>query len=48
MFVELRNNLRRDDELAMALDVVTTGGAKVLGLTGWTDAGVYMPVIVRN
>jgi cytosine deaminase len=33
MFVGLRNNLRRDDELAMALDVVTTGGAKALGLT---------------
>ncbi|HEY4173758.1 MAG TPA: amidohydrolase family protein [Rhodopila sp.] len=35
MFVGLRNNLRRDDELAMALDVVTTGGAKALGLTGY-------------
>jgi cytosine deaminase len=32
MFVGLRNNLRRDDELAMALDIVTTGGAKALGL----------------
>jgi cytosine deaminase len=35
MFVGLRNNLRRDDELAMALDVVTVGGAKALGLTGY-------------
>jgi len=32
MFVGLRNNLRRDDELAIALDIVTTGGAKALGL----------------
>jgi cytosine deaminase len=32
MFIGLRNNLRRDDELAMALDIVTTGGAKALGL----------------
>jgi len=35
MFVGLRNNLRRDDELAMALDVVTVGGAKALGLAGY-------------
>jgi cytosine/adenosine deaminase-related metal-dependent hydrolase len=35
MFVGLRNNLRRDDELAMALDVVTSGGARALGLTGY-------------
>ncbi|HEY1411877.1 MAG TPA: amidohydrolase family protein, partial [Rhodopila sp.] len=35
MFVGLRNNLRRDDELAMALDTVTTGGARALGLTGY-------------
>jgi cytosine/adenosine deaminase-related metal-dependent hydrolase len=32
MFIGLRNNFRRDDEMAMALDVVTTGGAKALGL----------------
>lgn len=32
MLVGLRNNLRRDDELAIALDIVTTGGAKALGL----------------
>jgi cytosine deaminase len=32
MFVGLRNNLRRDDELGMALDIVTTEGAKALGL----------------
>jgi cytosine/adenosine deaminase-related metal-dependent hydrolase len=32
MFVGQRYNLRRDDELALALDVVTTGGARALGL----------------
>ena len=32
MFIGLRNNLRRDDELALALDIVTTGGAKALNL----------------
>jgi cytosine/adenosine deaminase-related metal-dependent hydrolase len=35
MFVGLRNNLRRDDELGMALDVVTVGGAKALGVQGY-------------
>lgn len=35
MFVGLRNNLRRDDELALALDAVTTGGAKALGLPNY-------------
>jgi cytosine/adenosine deaminase-related metal-dependent hydrolase len=35
MFVGLRNNLRRDDELAMALDIVTTAGAKALGLQNY-------------
>ena len=33
--VGLRNNLRRDDELALALDIVTTGGARALGLSGY-------------
>jgi cytosine/creatinine deaminase len=32
MFVGLRNNFRRDDELKIALEVVTTGGARALGL----------------
>ena len=32
MFVGQRYNLRRDDELALALEVVTTGGAQALGL----------------
>ncbi len=30
--VGLRNNLRRDDELALALEIVTTGGARAIGL----------------
>ena len=32
MFVGLRNNFRRDDELRLALDVCTTEGAKVMGI----------------
>ena len=32
MFVGQRYNLRRDDELALALEVVTIGGARALGL----------------
>ncbi len=35
MLVGLRNNLRRDDELALALDVVTAGGARALGIEGY-------------
>jgi cytosine deaminase len=35
MFVGLRNNLRRDDELLLALETVTTGGAAALGLSGY-------------
>ena len=31
----LRNNLRRDDELSLALDAVTIGGARALGLEGY-------------
>jgi cytosine/adenosine deaminase-related metal-dependent hydrolase len=34
-FVGQRYNLRRDDELALALDVVTTGGARALGLESY-------------
>jgi len=33
--VGLRNNLRRDDELALALDIVTTNGARAIGLDGY-------------
>ncbi|MDE2197982.1 MAG: amidohydrolase family protein [Rhodospirillales bacterium] len=32
MFVGLRNNLRRDDELALALEICTHGGARAMGL----------------
>ncbi|MBF9235670.1 amidohydrolase family protein [Microvirga alba] len=35
MFVGLRNNFRRDDDVALALDVCTYGGAKVRGQTGY-------------
>lgn len=35
MFVGLRNNFRRDDELAIALDVCTTHGARVMELEGY-------------
>jgi cytosine/adenosine deaminase-related metal-dependent hydrolase len=47
MFVGLRNNLRRDDELAMALDIVTTGGAKALGLQNYgLEAGCGGDVVL--
>lgn len=32
MFIGLRNNFRRDDELRLALDVCTVGGARVMGI----------------
>jgi cytosine deaminase len=35
MFVGLRNNFRRDDEMEIALDVCTHGGARVMGLDGY-------------
>lgn len=35
MFVGLRNNLRRDDELRLALDVCTIEGAKVMEIEGY-------------
>jgi cytosine deaminase len=35
MFVGLRNNLRRDDELRLALDVCTSEGAKVMEIAGY-------------
>jgi cytosine/adenosine deaminase-related metal-dependent hydrolase len=35
MFIGLRNNFRRDDELEAALDVCTHGGAKVMELEGY-------------
>jgi cytosine/adenosine deaminase-related metal-dependent hydrolase len=35
MFVGLRNNLRRDDELAIALETCTTGGAAIMGFSDY-------------
>jgi cytosine deaminase len=35
MFVGLRNNFRRDDEIRLALDVCTSEGAKVMEITGY-------------
>jgi cytosine/creatinine deaminase len=35
MFVGLRNNFRRDDELQIAIDVCTTQGARVMELSGY-------------
>ncbi|WP_210485959.1 amidohydrolase family protein [Microvirga antarctica] len=35
VFVGLRNNLRRDDEVAMALDTCTWGGARMMGLENY-------------
>jgi cytosine/adenosine deaminase-related metal-dependent hydrolase len=35
MILGLRNNLRRDDEVEMALDVCTYGGAKVMQRAGY-------------
>ncbi|MEI4472873.1 amidohydrolase family protein [Frigidibacter sp. MR17.24] len=34
MFVGMRNNLRRDDELALALDICTTAGAAAIDVAG--------------
>ncbi len=35
MFIGLRNNFRRDDEVALAVDVVTHGGARVMEIEGY-------------
>lgn len=35
MFLGMRNNLRRDDEVEQALDVCTHGGAAMIGLTDY-------------
>lgn len=35
VFVGLRNNFRRDDEVALALDVCTHGGARMMHLEGY-------------
>ncbi len=35
MIVGLRNNLRRDDEVELAFDIITSGGAKAMQLQGY-------------
>ncbi|MGJ8624552.1 MAG: amidohydrolase family protein [Yoonia sp.] len=35
MHIGMRNNLRRDDEVELALDICTFGGAAVMGLDGY-------------
>ena len=35
MLLGLRNNFRRDDELRLALDVCTIGGARVMEIEGY-------------
>jgi len=35
MIVGLRNNLRRDDEVELAVDIITSGGAKAMELRGY-------------
>jgi cytosine/creatinine deaminase len=47
MFVGLRNNFRRDDELRMALDVCTTQGARVMDITNYgTEIGCNADLIL--
>ncbi len=35
MILGLRNNLRRDDEVELAVDIITSGGAKAMALEGY-------------
>lgn len=47
MFIGLRNNFRRDDELRMALDVCTTQGAKVMEIAGYgLDIGCVADLVI--
>ncbi len=47
MFLGLRNNLRRDDELALALEACTSGGARALGLADYGLApGAYADLVL--
>lgn len=47
MFVGLRNNFRRDDELRLALDVCTTEGAKVMEIAGYgIEAGCNADFVI--
>lgn len=47
MFVGLRNNLRRDDEVEMALDICTFGGAQVMALKDYgLDVGCHADLVL--
>ena len=47
MLVGLRNNLRRDDELALALDVVTVQGARVMEIASYgLDIGCQADLLI--
>jgi cytosine/adenosine deaminase-related metal-dependent hydrolase len=47
MFVGLRNNFRRDDELRLALDVCTTEGARVMEIDGYgIDEGCNADLVI--
>lgn len=47
MIVGLRNNLRRDDEVELALDVVTYGSAKAIGLADYgLQAGAWADLVL--
>lgn len=47
MIVGLRNNLRRDDEVELALDVVTYGGAKAIELEGYgVQVGAWADLVL--
>jgi cytosine/adenosine deaminase-related metal-dependent hydrolase len=49
MFLGLRNNLRREDEVELALDVCTTGGAAVMGLEGYgLEVGCQADIVLVN
>jgi cytosine/adenosine deaminase-related metal-dependent hydrolase len=47
MLVGLRNNFRRDEEVEIALDVCTHGGAKVMGLANYgLSAGCFADLVI--
>jgi cytosine/adenosine deaminase-related metal-dependent hydrolase len=47
MFVGLRNDFRRDEDLELALDVCTFGGARVMGLADYgLDVGCHADLVL--
>ena len=47
MFIGLRNNLRRDDEVELALDICTYGGARVMETEGYgLDVGCHADCVL--